>query len=165
MLQVYPRSIFQAALVLVAISLPLVTHAGDEPACKSTQAANDLRSCTHCREAKRILSDPGLSGVSFEVTSLRLGATVEISADSDEARLLVQELVAHMWGQGPAGADQAVCDYCRKRQVMLADVLVDWTATADGVQLVLISQDPELARWALQDARSTQGWVLSSAEN
>lgn len=165
MLQAHPRSIFKAALVLVAISMPLAAHAGDEPECKSTQAANDLRSCTHCRESKRILSDPGLSGVSFEVTPLRLGATVDISADSDEARLLVQEFVSHMWGQELADADDPVCDYCRKRQVLLVDVLVDWTVTTDGVQLVLISKDPDLAKWAIKDARSTQSWVLSSAEN
>ena len=165
MLQPHPRSILQTALVLVAICLPLAAPAGDTPECKSTQAANELRSCTHCREAKRILSDPGLAGVSFEVTPLRLGATVTISADSDESRLLVQELVAHMWGQEPAGPDEPLCDYCRKRDVMLVEVLVDWTATADGVQLVLISKDPDLAKWALKDARSTQGWVLSSAEN
>ena len=165
MLQRLPRSTLQTALVLVAMILPLAAHAGGEPECKSTQAANDLRSCTHCREVKRILSDPELTGVSFEVTPLRLGATVTISADNDESRLLVQELVTHMWGQEPAGPDEPVCDFCRKRQLKLVDVLVDWTATADGIQLVLISQDPELAKWALQDARSTQGWVLSSVEN
>ena len=159
------RSVLQVALVLIALGLPVASHAGDVPACKSTQAAIELRSCDYCREVKRILSDPGLSGVSFEVTPLRLGATVVISADNDDARLLMQELVTHMWGPEPAGPDADVCDYCRNRQEMLVDLLVDWTATQDGVQLVLISQDTELAKWALQDARTTRGWVLSSAEN
>jgi len=165
MLHRIPKSNLQVALVLFAIGLPLVAYAGDDPECKSTQAANDLRSCSYCREVKHILGDPGLTGISFEVTPLQLGATVQISADSDESRLLVQEFVTHMWGQEPADPDEPVCDYCRKRQSMLVDVLVDWTATADGVQLVLISKDLDLAKWALQDARSTQGWVLSSAEN
>jgi hypothetical protein len=165
MLHRFSRFIFPGALALVAIGLPLAAFAGDTPECKSTQAANELRSCTYCREVKHILGDPEFTSVSFNVTPLRLGASVEISADNDASRLLVQEFVTHMWGQKPAGPDDPVCDYCRTRHAMLVDVLVDWTATADGVQLVLISQDPELAEWVLQDARATQGWVLGSAEN
>ena len=165
MLKLRPRSFLQAVLVLVAISLPLEARAGDSVACKSTQAAIDLRSCVHCREIKQILGSPELTGVSFEVTPLQSGATVVISADNEESRLLVREFVTRMWGEEPAGADDPVCDYCRNRQAMLVDILVDWTDTADGVQLVLVSQDPELAKWALEDARTTQGWVLSSVEN
>lgn len=152
-----------SALILLAVAPG--ARAGDSQPCEQTQAAIDLRSCGHCRDLKRLLSEPGLSGVSFEVTPLRLGATVHISADNDDARLLVQELVDRVWGEGASALDDHSCDFCRTRQAKLAEILVDWTATADGAQLVLISEDPALAQWALQDARSTQGWVLSSASN
>lgn len=153
-----------AALALIALA-PSASRAGDRPACDQTQAAIDLRSCGHCRDLKRILSEPGLSGVSFEVTPLRLGATVRLSADDDEGRLIVQELIDQMWGDGANALDEHTCEYCRGRQEKLSRLLVDWNSTGDGTEVVLISQDRELAQWALDDARTTQGWVLSSASN
>lgn len=154
--------LFATALV---VGTPITAPAGDEALCESTQAANELRSCGTCREVKRILSDPELAGVSFEVTELRLGATIRMQAGSDDAQLLLQEFTTQMWGGNGVDVGEHVCDYCLKRRVSLEHVLVDWTATGDGVQLVLISEEPEFAKWALHDARETQSWVLSSAEN
>ena len=149
-------------LVLLAGGIPAAAVAGD-PACASTQAANDLRSCDHCREVKRILSDPAFEGVRFEVTPLRLGATIRMEADQADAQILLQEFTARMWESSEVDETEHVCDYCRKRHAQLEHVLVDWTTTANGVQLVLISEEPKFAQWALADARDTQGWVLSSA--
>ena len=156
------RTLLSTLLVLVALGLPITARGGDDP-CKSTQAADELRSCGYCREVKRILSDPAMEGVTFEVTGLRLGATVEMHAGSDEGRLLLQDLVDSMWGETAVDGDSHVCDYCSKRREKLAGVLVDWTSTPDGLEMVLISEDPKVAKWALKDARATQGWVLNSA--
>ena len=70
-----------------------------------------------------------------------------------------------MWGGSGVDEQEHVCDYCRKRRSNLEHVLVDWTATAEGVELVLISEEPKFAKWAIRDARETQSWVLSSAEH
>lgn len=154
-----------ASLALIALAVPTARAGEKPPACEQTQAAIDLRSCGHCRELKRILSEPGLSGVSFHVTPLRLGATVHITADNDDARLLVQEFVDEVWGDGARLVDERTCEFCRARRDKLAEILVDWNSDSSGTELVLISEDRSLARWALEDARSTQGWVLSSASN
>jgi len=154
------------AFVLVALAAPLGAAAGDSATCESTVVANELRSCPYCREVKRILSDPDIDQLtSFEVTGLKVGATVEIHAASDEARLLVQDFVRQMWGDGEIPEGQHVCDFCRERREKLAEVVVDWTLTDDGVTLVIVTRDAGLAEWALEDARSTQGWVLASVQN
>ncbi|RKZ15229.1 hypothetical protein DRQ53_09575 [bacterium] len=156
-----------AILILVLSGLLATTAvwAGDDAPCKSTQATIELRSCGYCREIKDILSDPGLEEISFEVTPLRLGATVTIHAEGDDARLLMQEFVQIMWGDLDASGENHTCDYCMGRRVQLDEVLVDWTSDSDGLHLVLISEDPQLAEWALTDVRSAQGWVLGSAAN
>lgn len=162
MRQLDTRTLLGTLLVLAALGLPITAQGGDDP-CKSTQAADELRSCGYCREVKRILSDPAMEGVTFEVTELRVGATVEMHAVSDDGRLLLQDLVDSMWGEPTVDGGEHVCDYCSKRRAKLAGVLVDWTSTPQGVEMVLISEDPMVAKWALADARATQGWVLSSA--
>ena len=159
------RTIPTLFAMLLLIGLPITAYAGDEAPCKSTQAANELRSCDYCREIKRILSDPGMEGVDFQVTALKLGATVHMESTTDEGLLLLQDLVSSMWGETEVDDAAHVCDYCLKRREKLQHVLVDWTATNDGVQLVLISEEPSYAKWAVKDARATQGWVLSSAEH
>jgi hypothetical protein len=150
---------------LLAMAMPIAARAEGGSPCEQTQAAIDLRSCGHCREVKRILSEPGLSAITFDVTGLRLGATVQIGAHDEEARLLALELVDQMWGESSHRMDEHTCEFCRSREEKLASMLVDWTSTDDGIQVVLISEDRTLAQWALKDARSTQGWVLSSASN
>lgn len=155
-------------LVLALAGLGIASpgaRAGDEAECRSTQAAIELRSCGYCRDVKKILSDPDLARVHFEVTPLRVGATVRITAETDEARLLMQEFVSLMWGAPDLENDLHACDYCEGRREHLGHLLVDWTATVDGLELVLISEEPALAQWALADARSTRGWVLGSASD
>lgn len=154
-------------LTTLTVLVPLTAVAGDgkSPVCASTQATIELRSCGYCREIKDILSDPDFAGVRFEVIPLRLGATVQISADTDEARVLMQEFVALMWGDGGAAYKDHACDYCSSRREHMTGLLVDWSSTSDGMELVLISEDPVLAQWALADARSTRGWVLGSASD
>jgi glutaredoxin len=151
-------------LVVTVLGLPVMAQGGDSP-CKSTQAANELRSCGYCREVKRILSDPALEGVTFEVTALRLGASVHMEAASDDARLLLQDFTMQMWGGSEVDEQEHVCDFCQKRRSKLEHVMVDWIATANGVELVLISEEPKFAKWAISDARESRSWVLSSAEH
>jgi hypothetical protein len=152
--------------LLLVLAAPTGAFAGDTPTCKSTQVANDLRSCPYCREVKRILSDPEIDHLtSFEVTGLNVGATVEIHATSDAARLLVQDFVKEMWEMGEVPDEEHVCDFCRERRAKLGLIVVDWAYTDDGVELVLVSQDHDLAAWALEDALNTQGWVLSAVQN
>jgi hypothetical protein len=158
------RTCLPTLLVLVAVGLPLSALGGDAP-CAATQAANDLRSCCYCSEIKNILSDPEFEGVSFDVTALTSGATVRMQADQAEAQLLLQDFTTQMWGTVKLDGDEQVCDYCQKRRTKLEHVIVDWSVTDDGVQLVLISQEPKLAAWALGDAQNAQSWVLSSAGN
>lgn len=160
----HTRNLLGTLLVLLVFGTPVAALAGD-PECKTTQAANDLRSCGYCREVKTILSDPAFEHISFDVTALRLGATVHMEAKSPEAELLLQQFTERMWGTPELDEHDQVCDYCRKRREKLEHVIVDWTSTPDGVQLVLISEEPQFAQWALGDARETQSWVLSSAGN
>lgn len=159
------RILFGTLLVLAGLGAPALAVAGDDPLCKSTQAANDLRSCVYCREVKTILSDPAFEGITFEVTALRMGATIHMEAKTAEGQLLLQDFVARMWGTPELDEHEKVCDYCLKRHQQLQHVIVDWNAGEDGIELVLISQEPKFAQWALSDARETQSWVLSSADN
>lgn len=158
------KLIILGCLAALALSGSLPARAADRKVCESTQAAIELRSCPYCREVKRILSDPELAGIHFDVTDLRVGASVHISADNDASRLLMQEFVQQMWGATELDAGNHVCDFCAKRRAHLSSVTVDWAATSDGIEMVLITDDPALARWTQQDARVTQGWVLGSAE-
>ena len=158
------RTFLSTLVVCAALGLPISAWGGDAP-CPSTQAANELRSCVYCRDIKTILSDPAFEGVDFEVTALKLGATVHMEAKTPEAELLLQEFTERMWGAPEVDGHEHVCDYCRKRREQLDHVIVDWSSTEDGIQLVLISQEPKFAQWALGDARELQGWVLSSAGN
>lgn len=159
-----PRTLLSTLLVLGALGLPITAWGGDAP-CASTQAATDLRSCCYCSAIKGILSDPEFEGVRFDVTALRTGATVRMQADHAEAQLLLQDFIAQMWGTVELDGDEQVCDYCRKRRANLEHVIVDWSVTEDGVQLVLISEESKFAQWALGDAQKAQSWVLSSAGN
>jgi glutaredoxin len=158
------RTLLSTLLVLGALATPMMALAGDVP-CASTQAANDLRSCCYCSEIKNILSDPEFEGVSFDVTALRTGATVRMQADQAAAQLLLQDFTTQMWGAVKLDGDEQVCDYCQKRRAQLDHVIVDWSVTSDGVQLVLISEEPKFAEWVLGDAQKAQSWVLSSAGN
>ena len=158
------RTLLSTMLVLGALGLPITAWGGDAP-CTSTQAANDLRSCCYCSEIKNILSDPEFEGVSFDVTGLSTGATIRMRADQAEAQLLLQDFTTQMWGTVKLDGDEKVCDYCDKRRQKLEHVIVDWSVTSDGLQLVLISEEPKLAEWVLGDAENAQSWVLSSAGN
>jgi hypothetical protein len=143
MLRLRTSPLLAALLALVVLSAPAL--AGD-PECKSTQAANDLRSCCYCSGIKTVLSDPEFEGIGFEVTPMKMGATVRMEAEQTEAQLLLQDFTRHMWGSVELDGSEQVCDYCLKRRENLDHVTVDWSATDDGVQLVLLSEKPKFAR-------------------
>lgn len=141
-----------------AVSTP--AWAGD--ACATSQAADALLRCAHCKALKQLLTQAAIADVAIEVHDLQHGVVVEVEGKSPEGVALVHQLVDEMWTRGKH-CETEISTACHERYEALGHVGIDRAKTDDGVILVLSSENEELVQWVREDARMTRSFVLSAA--
>jgi hypothetical protein len=150
-------ALFWAASVAVG-TVP--ARAGD--ACTTSQAADALLRCAHCKAMKKLLTEAAIADVAIEVHDLEHGVVVELEGKSPDGVALVHQLVDEMWTSGKH-CETEISTACHERFEALGHVGIDRAVTEKGVILVLSSEDDELVRWVREDARVTRSFVLSAA--
>jgi len=157
------RRIFLLTLLLTfAASASLAPTARAQGTCASSQAANSLLSCEHCKAVKQLLTDASIGDVSFEVHEMSRGVLVEVEGTTPAGVELVHSLVDEMWS--PAShCETKISDACRERYEHIGKAGVDRALTEKGVILVLSSEDTELVTWLREDAQMTRNFVLTAA--
>ena len=160
------RRLLLGATVLVALvaSNTAVTpaHAGDE--CSTSQAADALMRCAHCKAMKKLLTQASIADVAIEVHDLQHGVVVELESKTPEGVALVHQLVDERWTTSKH-CETEISTACSERFEALDKVGIDRAKTDDGVILVLSSEHEELVQWVREDARMTRNFVMHAASS